>query len=81
MDRRENLKVLITGTVATGLLISSGCKEDKVGQQTSSAGSDVFVWQTLMKKRQLDNKLLAETFFTEKERKMVEILIRHHHSC
>ena len=29
MDRRENLKVLITGTVATGLLISTGCKDEK----------------------------------------------------
>jgi hypothetical protein len=28
MDRRENIKVLLTGTVATGFLLSSGCKPD-----------------------------------------------------
>jgi hypothetical protein len=72
MDRRENLKVLITGTVATGLLFTSGCKEEKVVKK-SSAGGDLLYGRT-DDETELDNKLLAETFFTEKERKMVEIL-------
>jgi gluconate 2-dehydrogenase gamma chain len=35
MDRRENLKVLLSGTVATGFLLSTGCgpEETKVSEQ------------------------------------------------
>ncbi|MBK8051909.1 MAG: gluconate 2-dehydrogenase subunit 3 family protein [Saprospiraceae bacterium] len=72
MDRRENLKVLITGTVATGLLISTGCKDDK--EVTNQSTTQTYLYGRTPEEEAVDKKLLSETFFTEKERKMVEIL-------
>lgn len=70
MDRRENLKVLLTGTVATGFLLSTGCGKDDSRTARALLGSYGRTPEEIMH----DEKLLAETFFTDKEKKMVSIL-------
>lgn len=70
MDRRENLKVLLTGTVATGFLLSTGCgSEDREKAKSVVAGYGRTPEEVLH-----DQKMSAETFFTEKEKKMVSLL-------
>jgi hypothetical protein len=72
MDRRENLKVLLTGTVATGFLLSTGCSPEDTKQagEILNGGGYGRVPEEIIH----DQKLYAETFFSDKERKMVEIL-------
>lgn len=73
MDRRENLKVLITGSVATGLLLSTGCKNDAEDSKNSGLASSYNYGRT-PEEAEKNKMLLSETFFTDKERKMVEVL-------
>jgi len=72
MDRRENLKLLLTGTVATGFLLSTGCSQEdtKVAEKISGTG----LYGRTTDEIAVDNKLMAETFFNEKEKNMVSIL-------
>lgn len=72
MDRRENLKVLLSGTVATGFLLSTGCSPDEVKKT-----DDILTgtgYGRLPQEIEHDKKILSETFFTEKEKDMVSIL-------
>jgi len=73
MDRRENIKVLLAGTVATGFLLTTGCKEDKAAE-TVAKGAENLSYGRTAEEKLVDQKLMAETFFTEKEKKMVTIL-------
>ena len=59
MDRRENLKVLITGTVATGLLITTGCKDDKA--VTSQSTTQKYLYGRTPEEAAIDKKLLSAT--------------------
>ncbi|MBC7883992.1 MAG: gluconate 2-dehydrogenase subunit 3 family protein, partial [Saprospiraceae bacterium] len=72
MDRRENLKVLITGTVATGFLLSTGCspEDSKKAADIISAGSYGRTPEEII----VNNRLHADTFFTEKEKSMVSVI-------
>jgi hypothetical protein len=70
MDRRENLKVLLTGTVATGFLLSTGCG----GEDTKTASSVLAGYGRTPEEILHDEKMMGETFFSEKEKKMVSIL-------
>jgi hypothetical protein len=70
MDRRENLKVLLTGTVATGFLLSTGCGSE----DTETAKSVLAGYGRTPEEVLHDQKLMAETFFSEKEKKMVSLL-------
>jgi gluconate 2-dehydrogenase gamma chain len=72
MDRRENLKLLLTGTVATGFLLSTGCspEDTKVAEKITGTG----LYGRTTDEIAVDKKLMAETFFNEKEKNMVSIL-------
>ena len=71
MDRRENLKLLLTGTVATGFLLTTGCSPDetKLAEDIISNG-----YGRTAAEIAVDRKLNGETFFTDKEMKTVFIL-------
>lgn len=74
MDRRENLKVLITGSVATGLLLTTGCKQE--GETPAKLGNDTdLLYGRTPQEISHDKKMRSETFFTENEKKMVDILV------
>jgi hypothetical protein len=70
MDRRENLKVLLSGTVATGFLLSTGCGPD----ETKISENLIKGYGRTPDEILLDQKLNSELFFSENEKKMVTIL-------
>jgi hypothetical protein len=71
MDRRENLKLLLSGTVATGFILTTGCSPDDKKQSVSMPGGG---YGRTAEEVAHDQKLMTETFFTEKEQKMVTVL-------
>jgi hypothetical protein len=71
MDRRENLKLLLSGTVATGFILTTGCNPDDKKQSANIVGGG---YGRTAEEVAHDMKLHAETFFTEKEQKMVTVL-------
>lgn len=72
MDRRENLKVLLTGTVATGYLLTTGCSPEDAKQAKEIIGS--FSYGRTPEEKLVNEKLMADTFFTEREKSMVSII-------
>jgi hypothetical protein len=72
MDRRENLKVLLSGTLATGFLLTTGCspEDTKKAKEIIAGGgygrTDLEI--------AVDEKLMGETFFSNKERETVSLL-------
>ena len=59
MDRRENIKVLLTGTVATGFLLSSGCKPDI---DTTTTDTEIKGYGRVPQEILHDKKIFSETF-------------------
>lgn len=72
MDRRENLKVLLTGTVATGYLLTTGCSPEDTKKAQEIIGS--FSYGRTPEETLVNEKLMADTFFTEREKSMVSII-------
>lgn len=72
MDRRENIKVLLAGTVATGFLLSTGCGSDEVKKSETILSTGLY--GRTPEEIAHDQKLMAETFFSAKEKKMVTLL-------
>ena len=72
MDRRENLKVLLTGSVATGFLLTTGCSPEDTKKANDVIGPGLY--GRTPEEIALDTKLMAQTFFTENEKKMVSII-------
>ncbi len=72
MDRRENLKVLLTGTLATGFLLSTGCSPDDTTKAKEIIGNGLY--GRTPGEIAVDKRLMSETFFTIKEKNMVTIL-------
>jgi hypothetical protein len=72
MDRRENLKVLLTGTVATGFLLSTGCSTEDAKKSEEIIASGLY--GRTPEEIAHDKKLYSEVFFTNKEKKLVSIL-------
>jgi Gluconate 2-dehydrogenase subunit 3 len=72
MDRRENIKVLLAGTVATGFLLSTGCGPDDAKKSESVLSTGLY--GRTADEIAIDQKLMAETFFSEKEHKMVSLI-------
>lgn len=73
MNRRENLKLLFTGSVGAGLLLT-GCEPEQEAVQ-----GQVFTGGTpggrTDEEKARDAKLLSETFFTEEEKKKLNTLV------
>ncbi|KXK38722.1 MAG: gluconate 2-dehydrogenase subunit 3 family protein [Saprospiraceae bacterium] len=74
MDRRENIKLLLTGTVATGFWLTTGCNPKDTATAEKIIATSTSGYGRTPEEMVHDAELMSQTFFTEKERKMVEIL-------
>lgn len=74
MNRRENLKLLFTGTLASGLLLTNCDPKDKV-EDFSPRISGGTPGARTAEEIAYDQRLLSEVFFTETERKKLDILV------
>ncbi len=72
MDRRENLKLLLSGTLATGFLMTTGCSDSDL------KSSDEIIKQggygRTEEEIEVDKKLYQDTFFTDKEMVIISVL-------
>lgn len=77
MDRKEYLKLMMAGSLGAGLFMATGCSEDdrQLSEQiiANSDGNGDGYGRTEEEKT-LDEKLHAETFFTDSEKVMVAVL-------
>lgn len=74
MNRRENLKLLFTGSVGTGLLMTDcSLREPALPLQAVLTGGTK--GYRTEEERRLDQELLSETFLTEEERKKLDTLV------
>lgn len=73
MNRRENLKLLFTGSVGAGLLLT-GCEPEQEAVQGQLMTGGTPGGRTDEEKLR-DAKLLEETFFTEEEKKKLSTLV------
>jgi len=73
MNRRENLKLLFTGSVGAGLLLT-GCEPEQVAVQGQIMTGGTPGGRTEEEKIR-DAQLLSETFFTDEERKKLNTLV------
>lgn len=73
MNRRENLKLLFTGSVGAGLLLT-GCEPEQVAVQGQVFTGGTPGGRTAEEKAR-DAKLLSETFFSEEEMKKLNTLV------
>lgn len=75
MDRREHLKLLLAGGLGTSLFVSTSCSEEdrKKSQEIIDRESGENYGRTDLEKVR-DGQLHSETFFTDTELEMVEIL-------
>lgn len=74
MNRRENLKLLFTGSLASGFLLTHCSPKDKVEDYSPKIMGGTPGGRT-EEEILRDQKLLSETFFTEQERKKLDILV------
>lgn len=73
MNRRENLKLLFTGSLGTGLLLTACSPEEKAAALSPKISGTP--GGRVPEEIDRDNSLLADKFFTEKELAMVSILV------
>ncbi|EOZ99766.1 hypothetical protein A33Q_0447 [Indibacter alkaliphilus LW1] len=74
MNRRENLKLLFTGTLASGLLLTNCKPEDKqadLSPKISGGTPGGRIEEEVLR----DQRLLSETFFSEEEKKKLNVLV------
>lgn len=74
MNRRENLKLLFTGSLASGFLLT-GCSTETKEIEHSPAIGDSLSYGRTPEEMKLDEQLNSTTFFTEEERKKIEVLV------
>jgi hypothetical protein len=74
MNRRENLKLLFTGSLASGLLLTHCNPKDKEPDFSPKIAGGTPGGRT-PEEIARDQKLLSETFFTNEERKKLEVLV------
>ncbi|WPR73771.1 gluconate 2-dehydrogenase subunit 3 family protein [Algoriphagus sp. NG3] len=74
MNRRENLKLLFTGSVGTGLFMT-GCSPEEQALPPQAVLSGGTKGYRTEEERQRDQELLSETFFTEEERRKLRTLV------
>jgi hypothetical protein len=74
MNRRENLKLLFTGSLASGFLLTHCTPADKAADYSPQLAGGTPGGRT-EEEKMLDQRLLSETFFTEEERKKLDILV------
>jgi hypothetical protein len=73
MNRRENLKLLFTGSLGTGLILTACSPEEKLADLSPKiAGTP---GGRIPEEIERDNALLSDKFFTEQELALVTILV------
>lgn len=77
MDRREHLKLLLAGSLGAGLLFTTtSCSEQELSESERIL-RERGAWEgygRTPEEEARDARLFSETFFTERERQMIEIL-------
>ncbi|MBN7812787.1 gluconate 2-dehydrogenase subunit 3 family protein [Algoriphagus sp. H41] len=73
MNRRENLKLLFTGSLGTGLMLTACSPEEKAADLSPKIGGTP--GGRVPEEIERDNALLADRFFTEQEMALVTILV------
>jgi len=74
MNRRDNLKLLFAGSMASGFLLTNCKPEDKAADLSPQISGGTMGGRTEAENIR-DQKLLSETFFTEEERKKLDVLV------
>jgi hypothetical protein len=74
MNRRENLKLLFTGSLASGFLLTHCSPKDKAEDYSPKIAGGTPGGRT-QEEINRDQKLLGDTFFTEEERKKLDVLV------
>jgi len=74
MNRRENLKLLFTGSLASGFLLT-GCSPGTKEIEHAPVIGDSLSYGRTPEEMKLDERLNSTTFFTEEERKKIEVLV------
>ncbi len=74
MDRREHLKLLLAGGAGAGLLFASGCSTEDQQISRDIIAQHGFNYGRTAAETRRDASLMAETFFTESEFEVVQIL-------
>ncbi len=72
MDRRETIKSMLIGGVAGGLLLT-GCQPGK-GEEVKTTASDDKHYGRTDKEKQRDERVMAESFFSEHELATIAVL-------
>lgn len=75
MNRRENLKLLFTGSLASGFLLSTGCSPGTKEIDHTPAINTGAGYGRTPEEIKYDEQLYSTTFFTEEERKKIELLV------
>jgi hypothetical protein len=73
MNRRENLKLLFTGSLASGFLLTHCSPADKSEDFSPKIGGTP--GGRTAEELALDQRLLSDTFFSEEERKKIDVLV------
>ncbi len=74
MNRRENLKLLLTGSLATGF-IWSGCSPETKEIPHHPEIGDWGSYGRTPEEIKINEQLMSETFFTDEERKKLDVLV------
>lgn len=74
MNRRENLKLLLTGSLATGF-IWSGCSPETKDIPHEPEIGDWGSYGRTPEEMKINEQLMSQTFFTEEEMKKLDILV------
>ncbi len=74
MNRRDNIKLLLTGSLGTGLIWSACSREQKQDLYSPRLNGGTLGGRS-PEETALDQKLLSESFFTEEEMKKLEVLV------
>jgi hypothetical protein len=77
MKRRENIKLLLAGSIAAGITTTAdSCKNNESAQELSSGASsvEIGIYGRTDEEKKHDAKVIAETFFTKDEYKAIGIL-------
>src|SRR5690606_234736 len=75
MNRRENLKLLFTGSLASGFLLTTGCTPDTKTVEHKPLLGDSSGYGRTPEETLYDELLNSTTFFTDEERKKIEVLV------
>jgi gluconate 2-dehydrogenase gamma chain len=72
MERREYLKLMLAGSVGAGIFITAACSREDlaISEKIIASGS----YGRTEEEKDLDRQLNSETFFTDHERRTVEVL-------